>query len=39
MSRDTRLRTQLRLLMPTTRAAEHPSDEFGTAGDDMKRRS
>jgi hypothetical protein len=38
MSRDTRLRTNPSPLSPAARVAEHPSDEFGTEGADMRRR-
>jgi hypothetical protein len=38
MSRDTRRRTKRSPLLQLARVAEHPSDEYGTAGDDMRRR-
>jgi hypothetical protein len=38
MSRDTRRRTKRWTLVQPARVAEHPSDECGTAGDDMRRR-
>ena len=39
MSRDMRRRAQLFPLMPVAHVAVHPSDEYGAAGDDLKRRS
>lgn len=38
MSRDTGRHTKPHPLNPAARVAEHPSDDFGTAGADMKRR-
>jgi len=38
MSCDTRRRMELSLLTQAARVAEHPSDECGTEGADMRRR-